>query len=163
MPAASIGHRTADLTHGIVVAERLDYLPRVFDRECKMLVAFIRMSFSNGKRPTKRSNFAIRLVSWLQDWFGPSKMEVARQKIALPFGQHGGWGLVLPAELGAALRTRQQLEHDLGLERSGEYATACHETLLAWTHCTAVSKWSKCRGSLQTSPGELRFVRGLGE
>jgi hypothetical protein len=80
MTAASIFRYAADLTHGIVLAEHLNYLPRVFDRVCKMLVAFFRMSFSNVKRPTKRSNSAIRLVSWLLDGSRPSKMEAARAR-----------------------------------------------------------------------------------
>jgi hypothetical protein len=55
------------LTHGIVVAAHLAYLRRVFTRVGKMRVAFLRMSFFNVKRPAKRSNPAIRLVSWLLD------------------------------------------------------------------------------------------------
>jgi hypothetical protein len=51
MTAASIRQDPADLTHGIVMAEHLDDLSRVFDRACKMLVDFFKMSFSSVKRP----------------------------------------------------------------------------------------------------------------
>jgi hypothetical protein len=67
MTDTSIVQYTADLTHEIIVAVHLAYLPRVFDHVGKMRVAFLRMSFFNVKRPAKRSNPAIRLVSWLLD------------------------------------------------------------------------------------------------
>jgi hypothetical protein len=54
----------AELAYGLVLAEHLHYLPRLFARGCKRLVAFFRMSFSSVKRPAKRSNSATRVASW---------------------------------------------------------------------------------------------------
>jgi hypothetical protein len=78
--AARLRHDPADLRHGIVVAAPLDDLPRGFDRGGKRLVACFQRSFASVKRPTKRSNAAIRCVSWRLDWSGPSTMEAARDR-----------------------------------------------------------------------------------
>jgi hypothetical protein len=58
---------------------------------------------------------------------------------------------VLPAPLDTTLGTRQQLEHDLSFKRGSKLATVWHRTPPPRTYCTAVSWWSKVRGSLQES------------
>ena len=55
---------SADLADRIVLAEHLHDLPCLFAGWCKMLVAFFKMSFSNVRRPTRRSNSATRVASW---------------------------------------------------------------------------------------------------
>jgi hypothetical protein len=78
--AASIPQDTADLAYGRRVAEPLNDLPGRFDRVCKMVVAFFRMSFSSAKRPSSRSNSATRAASWRLGDSELSKTEAARAR-----------------------------------------------------------------------------------
>jgi hypothetical protein len=70
----------ANLADGMALAEHLHDLPRLCACGCKMVVAFLTRSFSSVKRPTSRSNAAVRALSWLGLWSGCSKMEAIRAR-----------------------------------------------------------------------------------
>jgi hypothetical protein len=62
--APRIGQHAADPAPGVVLPPPVDDLALGLERWCKMVVAFVKLSCSSVKRPTRRSHSATRMGSW---------------------------------------------------------------------------------------------------